>query len=261
MAPVTKVKLTVAYDGGAYSGWQVQKVGRGVQEVIEQAIQKIFGASCRLHGSSRTDTGVHALGMVAHVELPLGGMDIAKVGLALNAHLPEDIRIMAAARAHRNFHARFDATGKQYRYFVWNHFALNPLLRDQAWLVPQSLDLAAMRTAAAQFVGKHDFAAFAGTRDYTMKSTVRTVHLCEINKKGPLLTFIIEGDGFLYRMCRGIAGTIVQVGQGKFASADISRMIEGQDRSAAGMTAPAKGLVLWKVFYRSRQKLDPTQAG
>jgi tRNA pseudouridine38-40 synthase len=251
-----KFKLTIAYDGANYAGWQVQKTGVGVQEVIEQALGKLFPGARRVHGSSRTDTGVHALGMIAHLEIPEAEfkMAVEKLALAVNAHLPEDIRVMAAKRCPDDFHARFDATGKQYRYFVWNHHAMNPLLRRQAWLAPRPLDLEKMRAAARFLVGKHDFESFAGTREYKMKSTVRTVTRCEIQKKGPLLTFLIEGDGFLYKMCRGMVGTLVQAGLGKYEPEEIKRMLETKDRRAAGMTAPAHGLVLWKVFYSKKQR-------
>lgn len=248
-----KFKLVIAYDGTNYSGWQVQKTGVGVQQKVEESLAKIFPTSKRLHSSSRTDTGVHAIGMVAHVEIPkaeLRTMDARKLLLALNANLPADVKVMSAKKVPADFHARFNACGKQYRYFIWNHSASNPLLRTQAWHVPKDLDLAAMREAAKLFVGKHDFKSFAANRDYEMESTVRTMHRCEIQKKGPLLTVIIEGDGFLYKMCRGIAGTLVQLGQGKIAVADIKHILAAKDRRVADMTAPAHGLVLWKVFYK-----------
>jgi len=246
-----KFKLTIAYDGTAYEGWQVQKIGTGVQEKVEQALAKLFPSKPRLHSASRTDTGVHALGMVAHFEIPTAEfkMSTRKLALALNAWLPEDIRVLSAARAPEKFHARFDATGKQYRYFVWNHTAMNPLLRHSAWQVTRLLDLRAMRAAAPLFVGRHDFKSFAASRNYEMESTVRKLTRCDLKKSGPLLTFIIEGDGFLYKMCRGIVGTIVQVGLGKFPADEIKRMLTKKDRRVAGMTAPAHGLVLWKVFY------------
>ena len=246
-----RFKLTIAYDGANYEGWQVQKVGLGVQQKVEEAIAKIFQVHARVHGSSRTDTGVHARAMIAHFDLPDEKlrMDISKVPLALNAALPEDVRVMDAREVPDSFHARFNAKGKQYRYFVYNHPAMDPLLRLHAWHVPQKLDLAEMRKAAAHFKGKKDFAAFANNRNYEMETTVRTMFRCEMKKAGSLLTFIIEGDGFLYKMCRGIVGTIIQVGLGRFAPSDIARMLEARDRSLAGMTAPAHGLVLWKVFY------------
>ena len=246
-----KVKLTLAFEGTRYAGWQVQKTGVGVQEKIEEALGKLFPAALRIHSSSRTDTGVHALGMVAHVEIPQAQFQIAlpKLALALNAFLPQDIRVMAAVRVPADFHARFDATGKQYRYFAWNHPAANPLLRHLLWHVPQPLDVGAMRAAAKVFLGRHDFKSFAGTRNYEMESTVRTLWRCGIRRSGPLLTFVIEGDGFLYKMCRGIVGTLAQLGRGKFTKADLKKMLAAKDRRAAGMTAPAHGLVLWKVFY------------
>jgi tRNA pseudouridine38-40 synthase len=229
----------------------MQQTGLGVQAVVEQAISKLFGSLHRLHSSSRTDTGVHALGMVAHFQLPHGqcNLTMAKLPLALNAHLPEDIRILRAARCAPDFHARFDAKGKQYRYFAWNHHAMNPLLRSQAWHLPRPLNLPAMHQAASLFLGRHDFASFAATRNYKPENTVRTLQRCVIQKKGPLLTFIIEADGFLYKMCRGIVGTLVQVGAGKFPDQSITAILAGRDRRVAGMTAPAHGLVLWKVFY------------
>jgi tRNA pseudouridine38-40 synthase len=247
-----KFKLTIAYDGSAYQGWQVQKIGTGVQEKVEGALAKLFPSKPRLHGSSRTDTGVHALGMVAHFEAPRTEckMPPRKLALALNSWLPEDIRVVSAARAFEKFHARFDAKGKQYRYFIWNHTAMNPLIRGTTWHVPRTLDLKAMRAAAPLFVGKHDFKSFAANRNYEMESTMRTLTRCQLKKKGPMLTFIIEGDGFLYKMCRGIVGTIVQIGLGKFPANEIKQMLAQKDRRVAGMTAPAHGLVLWKVYYK-----------
>jgi tRNA pseudouridine38-40 synthase len=246
-----KFKLIIAYDGTHYAGWQAQKTGTAVQQRIEEALQKVFPAIPvgRLRSSSRTDAGVHALGMVAEAEIPQCRMAPSKLALAVNAYLPSDIRIMKASGCREDFDARHDARAKQYRYFVWNHAAMNPLLRHQAWHVARPLDLAAMRAAAKFFPGRHDFKSLAGTRNYEMKSSVRTLRRCDIKRNGPLLTFLIEGDGFLYKMCRGIVGTLVQAGQGKIAPAGIGEILRRKDRRAAGMTAPAHGLVLWKVFY------------
>lgn len=246
-----KLKLTIAYDGAPYAGWQAQKTGLGVQQCVEDAVVKIFPNAGRLHSSSRTDTGVHALGMAVHVEIPDGEfkMSPSKAALAINAHLPREIRIMAASRCRPDFDARFSAKGKQYRYFVWTGPAMNPLLRHVAWHVSRPLDLPAMRAAAKFFPGRHDFRSLAGTRPYEISDTVRTLTRCDLRRNGRLLTFIIEGDGFLYKMCRGIVGTLVQVGQGKIAPAAIKQILDKKDRRAAGMTAPAHGLVLWKVYY------------
>ncbi len=251
-----KFKLVIAYDGSAYQGWQVQKIGTGVQEKVEAVLARYFPSKPRLHSSSRTDTGVHALGMVAHFEIPKAEdkIPLARLAIALNAFLSDDIRVLHATRARKDFHARFHATGKQYRYFIWNHPAMNPLLLGRAWHVPRKLDCAAMRKAAEHFVGRRDFKSFAATQNYEMESTVRTVTRCDVRRAGGNFTVIIEGDGFLYKMCRGIVGTIVQAGFGKFSPDDVKAMFAKTNRTAAGMSAPAHGLVLWKVFYKKPQR-------
>lgn len=258
MAKKQKYKLVIAYDGTAFEGWQVQKIGTGVQQIVETALAKLFPSTPRLHSSSRTDTGVHALAMVAHFEVPRAEARMAshKLSLALNAWLPADIRVVSAAKAPEKFHARFDATGKQYRYFAWNHPAMNPLLRHSAWHVPRKLDLKLMRAAAKHFVGQHDFQSFSANPGYKKATTVRTLTRCDVKKSGAQFSFIIEGDGFLYKMCRGIVGTIVQAGLGKFPPQEIKTMLAKADRRVAGMTAPAQGLILWKVFYKSSQKSE-----
>ncbi len=246
-----KLKLTIAYDGSAYAGWQFQKTGVAVQQRIEAVLARYFRSAPRLHSSSRTDAGVHALGMVAHVEIPEAEFKMTprKLVLALNAKLPADIRVLSASNASADFHARFDAESKQYRYFVWNGAAMNPLIRHMAWHVPTPLDLPEMRAAARLFVGKHDFRSFAATHPWLPESTVRHLTRCEIKRSGPLLTFVIEGRGFLYKMCRGIVGTVIQLGRGKYSRDDIRQMLAARDRRVAGMSAPAQGLVLWKVTY------------
>ena len=255
-----KFKLTIAYDGTGYEGWQVQKTGTGVQEKVETALAKLFPSQPRLHSSSRTDTGVHALGMVAHFEVPRAEsrMSLPKLGLALNAWLPTDIRVVSARRAAPDFHARFQAQGKQYRYAVWNHPAMNPLLRATAWHVPRPLDVTAMRAAARLFVGRHDFQSFTANQGYAHGTTVRNLTRCDVKRSGAQFTFIIEGDGFLYKMCRAIVGTVVQAGQGKFPPTEIKIMLASKDRCVGGMTAPAHGLVLWKVFYSTQRRNGAT---
>lgn len=253
---MSKFKLTIAYDGTGYEGWQVQQTGTGVQEKVEEALARLFPSRPRLHSSSRTDTGVHALGMVAHFEVTPAEdrMTTRRLTLALNAWLPADIRVVSTARAAKKFHARFDAAGKQYRYFIWNHATMNPLMRHRAWHVPRRIDLAALRDAARLFVGKHDFKSFAANTGYERTSTVRTVTRCDVRRSGCLITVVIEGDGFLYRMCRGIVGTMVQAGQGRFKPDAIKRMLAQKDRRAGGVSAPAEGLVLWKVCYTAQRR-------
>lgn len=248
---VVKYRLIIAFDGEEFQGWQVQKNHRGVQEEVERALKAIYGFPIRLLGSSRTDTGVHALGMAAHYEIPEESDRFPefKIALALNSHLPESVRVMNAAKAHPDFHAQFDATGKQYRYFIWNGRAMNPLLRRTAWQVPRPLDVSAMRVAAKSLLGKRDFRSFAANHDYPIEDTIRTLTRCDVRRSGPLITIIIEGDGFLYKMCRGIAGTLAQVGEGKIAASEMESILNQEHRSSAGVTAPAHGLVLWKVYY------------
>ncbi len=249
-----RFRLTIAYDGTGYQGWQFQKTGTGVQEKVEDALAKLFPSKPRIHSSSRTDTGVHASAMEVHFDVPKerATMTPDKLLLAVNAHLPPDIRVMRARRARPAFHARFDASGKEYRYQVWNHAALHPLHRRTAWHVGRMLDLKAMRSAARHFVGERDFRSFRSNPDYDTTSTVRTLSQVSIRRSGPLVTVVIRGNGFLYKMCRGIVGTLVEVGEGKIPADDIAAILVGKDRRLAGMTAPAHGLVLSKVFYGKR---------
>jgi tRNA pseudouridine38-40 synthase len=187
--------------------------------------------------------------LVAHFDVPLSEYRItpAKLLLALNAHLARRRLVWQVRRALPTFHARGSTPRKQYRYYVWNAAATNPLLRHQAWQVTRALNVAAMRQAARLFVGTHDFRAFTANRGVPLEDAVRTVTRCDLRRSGALLTFIIEGTGFLYKMCRAMVGTLVQLGQGKLDEGDLRRILESRDRRMAGMTAPAHGLVLWKV--------------
>ena len=246
-----RFKLTIAYDGTRYFGWQVQKGRMTVQQRVEEALRELFPSVKRVHSTSRTDTGAHALGMVAHVDIPEAEcrMDARKLLLAVNSFLPVDVRIVAARRVPEDFHARFDAKGKRYFYLIWNHAAMNPLLHNRAWHVKVPLNLERMQKAAKLFVGRKDFKSFASTREYEMESTVRRLTRCDVRKEGYTWKITIEGDGFLYKMCRGIVGTLVRVGQGELTQTNIRQMFRERDRSVAGMNAPACGLTLWRVFY------------
>jgi tRNA pseudouridine38-40 synthase len=251
-----RLRLTIAYDGSGFAGWQVQKTGTGVQERIEQALASLLGQVVRVHSSSRTDAGVHALGMVVHFDVERNGLRVPvhKLAVALNSFLPPEIRVVDARSCSGAFHARFDASAKEYRYFVWNHRVMNPLLLRRAWHVPGPLDVERMRRAARSFLGTHDFRSFAAHHTYEVEDTVRTVAACAIRKQGRLITFVLRADGFLYKMCRGIVGTLVQVGQGKLDDSQMASIIEARDRRRAGMSAPAEGLVLWRVSYSRAAK-------
>ena len=222
---------------------------RTVQGELERALARLSaGRRVRVDGAGRTDAGVHARGQVIAFTYT-GRLSRAELGRALAALLPRDIGLGPLRRVHPGFKPRYRAKWREYRYFIWNQASMNPLHRKTAWHVPLKLDLPLMRQAARQFVGKHDFRSFAANRNYETEDTLRNLFKCQIQKKGPLMTVIIQGDGFLYKMCRGIAGTLVQIGQHKIELADLRAIFESKKRSAAGMTAPAHGLVLWKVFY------------
>jgi tRNA pseudouridine38-40 synthase len=241
------IKLTVAYDGTDFAGWQRQENGVSVQGLIEEALSAIDGAPVTLHGAGRTDAGAHALGQVASARIaaPIADGQLAR---ALNAHLPAAIRVMAVSTEADDFHARFSAISKAYEYRIWNGRTLPPFIRFYAWHVIEPLDLEAMREATLAIVGEHDFAAFrgAGAVNHT---TVRTIAASGWTRDGEALTFAVAGSGFLRYMVRSLVGTLVEIGRGARPAADIARLLASPDRAAAGRTAPPRGLFLVKVDY------------
>jgi tRNA pseudouridine38-40 synthase len=246
-----KYKLTIAYDGSGYEGWQARSNGRGIRQTIGLACHSLLGSTPEIIASSRTDAGVHARGLVAHIELTHEHPAFTgpQLRLALNAHLPAQIRIVSATRARADFHARFGARAKEYRYQVWNHPVMDPLLRQQAWHVPRPLDLAAMREAATVLLGRHDFRAFTAKRKGELLDSTRTLHTCQIKRSAPLLTIQLIGEGFLYKMCRRIVGTLVQVGEGKISPTQVAAKLSSPTPQPGGFVAPAHGLILWKVSH------------
>jgi tRNA pseudouridine38-40 synthase len=204
-----------------------------------------------VHGSGRTDAGVHAHGQVAHADIPVDNrMPTDRWLLALNANLPPEIRVEAVRFVSKDFHARFSARGKIYRYRIWNAPSLNPFQLGRAWHFPNALDLEAMRQAAGAFLGRHDFAAFAANRGHAPKTTVRTILRADLCRRGRLLTLEFEGDGFLYKMVRLMVGTLVRCAQGRAPVARISELLA--DAGQSGKTtfcAPADGLYLMRVLY------------
>ena len=249
-----RFKLTIAFDGAAYHGWHAGRSGKGVSDHIEKALAVLFPSAPSLVSSSRTDSGVHALGLVAHFDLPENetAMPVRRLAPALNALLPGDIRILSAARTCASFHARFGATSKQYRYQVWNAPVMNPLLQGRAWHVSGEPDIASMRNAASLLCGRHDFRAFTSRRDGQLTESSRVLSRCEIRKSGPLLTFIIQGDGFLYKMCRGIVGMLVKTGRSLMTCSEVEELLKNPAKHVGRLNAPAHGLILWKVSYSPR---------
>jgi len=253
-----RFKLTIAFDGTAFHGWHAGRSGKGVSDHIEKALADLFPSAPQLVGSSRTDSGVHALGLVAHFDVPTAEARIParRLAAALNTRLPREIRILSAARTCHAFHARFGATSKQYHYQVWNAPVMNPLLLQQAWHVPQDLDLTSMREAAAHLTGIHDFRAFTSSRDGTLTDSRRTLTRCEIRSQAPLLTFILQADGFLYKMCRAIVGTLVRTGRGLMMPDEIGTLLKEGAGRTPGINAPAHGLILWKVSYSNSRSFS-----
>jgi tRNA pseudouridine38-40 synthase len=253
------LKLTIAYDGTDYVGWQRQAEGTSIQGVLEDALAPFEGVPITVHGAGRTDAGVHALGQVASVRLPAATIDPATLARALNAVLPPAIRIVSAEDADPDFHARFSATGKTYEYRIVNAPFVSPFLHRYAWHVPQRLDLDAMREAAAMLRGRHDFAAFqsAGTDVPSSERTITGIGWTGGPASDSPLVLRVTGDGFLRHMVRNIAGTLVEFGRHRWPVAALPRMLASRDRCAAGTTAPPHGLFLVAVMYHRGSRQGP----
>jgi tRNA pseudouridine38-40 synthase len=246
---VQRYRFDLAYDGTGYAGWQVQPNGLSVQEAVEQAIRRVRGVEAKLHGSGRTDQGVHARCQVAHADLP-EGMEPAGLKRALNAVLASDIRILRVRRVPQGFHARRSAVSKEYRYFVWNDDPVPPFLCRYRTPVQRRLDVDAMQGAARLLVGRHDFAAFTANPNRTVESTVRTLHALRVTRKGAEVTIAAVGEGFLYKMVRSLAGWLIRVGEGAVSPAQTREILDSAERTARVPTAPPQGLFLWRVAYR-----------
>ena len=245
-----RYRATIAYDGTDFFGWQRQPSARSVQQDLEEALLPLSpdGAPVAVHGSGRTDAGVHARGQVAHFDLARE-MDPVALRRALNTRLAPDVRVLAAAVAAPDFDARRSAHSKQYRYFVWNAEVMDPARRRFRHHVPRALDLAAMRRAAAGFVGEHDFAAFTANPDRPVESTVRRVFAVEVEGDGPEVEIRVTGNGFLYKMVRSISGFLLAVGTGREKPEAVAEVLASRVRTARVESAPACGLSLWQVFY------------
>jgi tRNA pseudouridine38-40 synthase len=241
-------QLTIAYDGANYAGWQLQPNGRTIQELVEGALAKIAGGAVRVHGSGRTDAGVHAKAQVANCSFDTR-LATTTLLRALNANLPVDIRVQRVQEVDARFHARFSAKGKEYRYQIDCGMVADPFLRAYAWHHPRPLNVAAMRQAARLLKGRHDFAALSANPMRPVETTVRTVSKLSVTKRGSLLTIAVVADGFLYKMVRSIVGALVKVGEGRMTVEQLQKLVKAKKRSALVETAPAHGLFLWRVFY------------
>jgi tRNA pseudouridine38-40 synthase len=240
-------KITLAYDGTRYVGWQRQAEGVSVQGLLEEALARFEGQPVTVHGAGRTDAGVHAFGQVASAQLS-GGHDTSELLRGLNALLPRDIRVTHVDEAAADFHARFSARSKTYRYVIRNTPIVSPFEYPFVWHVPDRLDVAAMQAAAATLTGTHDFACFrcAGTE---VRNTTRTITESRIDAVEDLITCHVTANGFLHHMVRVIAGTLVDVGRRRRPPESLPALLEGRRRAEAGPTAPPQGLFLVSVTY------------
>ena len=257
------LKLTVAYEGTRYAGWQVQEgsrqkaVGRRaqrtVQGTLEQILRRILQHPVRVIGSGRTDAGVHALAQVAHLKTG-STIPCDRLRRSLNQLLPEDIAVTAVEEIRGRFHARFDATRKQYRYRIVTGPVVTPFVRRYAHHVPVPLNVARMRREAASLLGRHDFRSFARSR-HDERSTRRTIMRATLRHRGDELHLDLEGDGFLHMMVRSVAGTLIDIGRGRLPEGTVRQLLQSPSRALAGATAPARGLTLMGVIYqRSRRQ-------
>jgi tRNA pseudouridine38-40 synthase len=250
------IKLTVEYEGTAYHGWQSQRGLPSVQGELERAVGRLVAHPVTIWGSGRTDRGVHALGQVANFRTERT-IPVEKLLLGINTYLPDDIRVVAAEEAPADFHARYSARGKRYRYTFLRSPVARPLVRRFAAQVAGELDLEAMRRAARSLRGVRDFRAFEGSAKRSPpapgappRSTVRTVAAVVVRESGPLVFVDAFGRGFLYGMVRTIAGTLLEVGRGRRSAGELESVLGSLDRRRAGVTAPAHGLCLLSVYYR-----------
>ncbi len=246
-------RCTIAYDGTAYGGWQRQPNAVTVQELLEKALAQLAGCPVVVHGSGRTDAGVHARAQVASFVAPLYH-PLATICRALNANLPTDIRVRQVRTVSATFHARFSATSKEYRYQIDCGTVADPFLRHYAWHHPQPLDVSAMRRAARILKGPHDFTALAAKSE---RQPVRTISKLSIIPRGSLLTIAVTADGFLYKMVRSIVGALVKVGERRLTVEELRSVLEGRKRTALIATAPAHGLFLWRVTYGKTKRGRP----
>ncbi len=253
-------KCVCAYDGGPFAGWQSQAGGNAIQDIIEARLALVFKRQIRIHGSGRTDAGVHAQGQVFHFDADWDHGP-AKLMIALRVGLPDAIQIKSVCRVAANFHARFGATGKRYEYRI--HVGdSNPFVRPYCWTVYRELNVELMERAARELCGAHDFRAFTVLNGPPREDTTRDLRRLSITRRGRLIRIVAEADGFLYKMVRSLVGVLVAAGENRLAVARIRELLSDRKRTADVQTAPAQGLFLMKVFYppaaKKREKVLET---
>ena len=243
-----RIKLTVAYDGTDYCGWQIQPNGITVEEVLNRALSRLTGEEIRVIGASRTDAGVHARGNIAALDTA-STIPAERFAYAVNPLLPEDIVVVKSEEVPQDWHPRYQNSVKTYEYRILNREMPDPLKRKYTWHVSFPLDIDKMREAAEHLKGQHDFRSFCSVHT-AVKSTVRTIYTLDIVKSGDEIIIRISGNGFLYNMVRIIAGTLAEVGRGFRTPEDVRDLLTAKEREQAGATAPPQGLTLIRIEYR-----------
>ena len=241
------IKLTIEYDGSSYHGWQYQKNALSVQEVLAKAIKKLTGESIMPDGAGRTDAGVHAYGQVASF-MTNSSIPAEKFTPAINSYLPESVSIIESKEVESNFHARFSAKGKHYRYIIINRPQRSALWATRAWHIRETLDFEAICKAASYFEGHHSFKAFCAA-GHNVKTFDRTIFHSQWHRDGDFLIYDTKGNGFLYNMVRIMVGTMIDIGKGRYEPEIIAEAIKNEQRNAIGVTAPPAGLYMVEVFY------------
>lgn len=241
------IKLTIEYDGTNYNGWQKQKNGVTIQEELEKAIKKITNEDVEVIGSSRTDSGVHARGMVCNFKTS-SRIPTERFREAINTKLPNDIAVLLSEEVNELFHARYNSKGKRYSYTIINRFEKVAINRNFSYHVKDELNIEKMKKTCEYFIGTHDFSAFKSTGS-SVKTSIRTIYDMHIDVSGQEIKLIVYGNGFLYNMVRIIVGTLIEVGRGKISCKEVESAIESGDRKVTGPCAPPNGLVLEEVYY------------
>jgi tRNA pseudouridine38-40 synthase len=246
-----RYKLTIAYEGTPFHGWQIQPNGVSIQALIQEALLTILREQVQVVGAGRTDAGVHALGQVAHFNTSREEPSISRLQRSLNALLPKEIRIMKMERVLDAFHAQYSAQAKVYRYHIYLDRVLSPFRRNFVWHIPYTLQLQKMLDASRYFIGTHDFTSFANEAHLGVASRdpVRTLHRLELIPEQGGIVLEFEADGYLYKMVRNIVGTLVDVASDKYSPEEIPEILAAQDRTLAGMAAPPQGLFLVSITY------------
>ena len=240
-----RYKAIVRYDGTAYNGWQIQPNGLTVQQVVQDALKSLTLQEISVTAAGRTDAGVHSYGQVFHFDCDKQFKDIAR---AINSQLPDDVRIVSCQEVSDEFHSRFDAKWKHYRYVI-NTNGYDPIRRNYEYQLNEKLDVELMRQAAEEFVGEHDFTSFNATKLSEMENQVRTIYRIDVNERNGRVILDFYGNGFLRHMVRMLTGVLIEAGKGKITAEEINRLLDSRDKNAVHYNAPACGLYLMKIGY------------